>query len=95
MIFVQHCHCKGHTNKKISFAHQTNNSSFLFVVDIYAPPTGNLRLVGSANNYEGRLEVFANGAWGTVCDDSFGNEEAIVACRQLGLETSSKYSGTL
>ena len=44
-----------------------------------------IRLVGGQNNYEGRLEIFLGGAWGTVCDDSFGNIDASVVCRQLGL----------
>ena len=55
----------------------------------YPAPTGDIRLVGGANNYEGRVEVFVNGTWGTVCQDHFRGEEAVVACRQLGLETSS------
>ena len=32
----------------------------------------------------GRLEIFLQGEWGTVCNDGFGPTEADVACRQLG-----------
>jgi len=41
-------------------------------------------LVGSRLAYEGRLEVYYNGVWGTVCDDSFGDVDATVACKSLG-----------
>jgi len=43
-----------------------------------------VRLVGSGLQYEGRLEVFYNGIWGTVCDDYFDNVDATVACKSLG-----------
>jgi len=44
-----------------------------------------VRLTGMNNDSrEGRLEVFHNGAWGTVCRDHFTDISAKVVCNQLG-----------
>lgn len=32
----------------------------------------------------GRLEIYANHAWGTVCSDGFDQNAAQVACRSMG-----------
>lgn len=45
---------------------------------------GELRLVGSEDGDEGRLEVCVNGAWGTVCSNGFDTHETSVACHTLG-----------
>ena len=50
------------------------------------PQNGDIRLVNvnDSTNMTGRLEVYYDGQWGTVCDDFFGTYAAAVVCRQLG-----------
>ena len=65
------------------------------------PKRGDLRLVGDVDD-EGRLEVFHNGKWGTVCSDRFQrtyahnpprNYAPAMACRQMGYAGGEYASG--
>ena len=51
---------------------------------LYCSRVDAVRLAGSGVNYQGRLEVYYDGEWGTVCDDDFDDNDATVACYMLG-----------
>ena len=42
-----------------------------------------VRLRGSNSSHEGRVEIYHEGRWGTICDDHWGFREATVICRML------------
>ncbi|XP_060067992.1 deleted in malignant brain tumors 1 protein-like [Ylistrum balloti] len=47
---------------------------------------GTLRLIGGDDQYEGRLEIYYNGEWESICNDYWSTDNSRVACKQLGLK---------
>jgi hypothetical protein len=55
--------------------------TFLFVLLV--------RLAGSANEYEGRVEIQIGGIWGTIMEYGWDIYDSTVICRQLGYRGAS------
>ena len=64
------------------------DSHNLFLSEYTVCTQGALRLIGGSVSTEGRVEFCNNNEWGTVCDDFWGTNDAVVVCRQLGLSTT-------
>lgn len=74
-------------------------SWFIFIYNIAASlvtesncTEGDVRLIGGDSEYEGRVEVCVNKAWGTVCAYSaWSYNDAKVVCNQIGALTLGMY----
>ena len=55
------------------------------MIDVGLP----IRLTNGRNEKEGRVEIYWNNQWSTVCDDIWDDNDATVICKQLGYSRGS------
>ena len=67
-------------NHYTSITNESITGNIFYVLISYV----GVRLEDSAANFTGRVEIFYNGEWGTVCSDGFDQNDAAVVCRQAG-----------
>ena len=79
-VLIAHIQCRYYT-----FLATVLLRSSLLTFSVSTQQQGDLRFGGSfSDGNSGRLEVFLNNEWGTICIDGFTKRSADTACRQLG-----------
>ena len=45
---------------------------------------GDIRLIGGSYPWEGRVEFYSSGTWGTITDSDWTSDDAQAVCRKMG-----------
>ncbi|XP_078060439.1 scavenger receptor cysteine-rich type 1 protein M130-like [Mustelus asterias] len=85
-VWVNYVQCEGNES------HLRNCTSFMlnaslsdsFDVGLLCSEHMQIRLTGGGSSCSGRVEIYYNGVWGSVCDDAWDLANARVVCKQLG-----------
>ncbi|CAC5384293.1 DMBT1 [Mytilus coruscus] len=84
-IFLKNVVCRGSESDIEECSHSKwGVTDCQHAEDVGIDCSTDIRLVGGTGPFEGRVEVFHNGEWGTVCSNGFDSTDAGVFCRMLG-----------
>ena len=87
----------GQTNSSIT----NRTQCYMSIECVHTLPYGAIRLaqgedsITSKYSAAGRVEVFRNGKWGTVCMEGFDQLAANISCQQLGFMRAVKYQSSV
>ncbi|KAM6921134.1 LOW QUALITY PROTEIN: galectin-3-binding protein A-like [Xenentodon cancila] len=80
--------------KKLEFPLFSHGKQEPILAVSWSREEGFIKLVGGQEASEGRVEIFHDGVWGTVCDDSWDLKDAHVVCRQLHYPGAKEAAGS-
>ena len=67
----------------------------VIIIILFIIVTLPIRLVSISSyigaQYVGRLEIFQNGQWGTVCNKSWTFQDSLVVCKELGYSSTEQF----
>ena len=76
--------CTGSESRLTDCPRATHNCGHSEDAGVVCQP--HVRLAGSSKYFEGRVEAYKDGTWGTVCDHLWDIKDGDVVCRMLGYD---------